>query len=153
MSLFVLASKDGWVNIMYTGLDAVGVDMQVSPPVSYRSSDVSSLLPPTRRICNRRCLFVCLLPTLRKSFRTDFHEIFREGWHWAIEQMVKFWWRSGSPSGYRDCVPDSSLLVIREVVNGHKSTAHADSPDGGTGKTCLGRGMHSPSASNYLLCL
>jgi len=29
MSLFVLASKDGWVNIMYTGLDAVGVDQQV----------------------------------------------------------------------------------------------------------------------------
>lgn len=29
MSLFVLSSKDGWVNIMYTGLDAVGVDMQV----------------------------------------------------------------------------------------------------------------------------
>ena len=30
MSLFVLASKDGWVSIMYTGLDAVGVDLQVS---------------------------------------------------------------------------------------------------------------------------
>lgn len=29
MSLFVLASKDGWVNIMYHGLDAVGVDQQV----------------------------------------------------------------------------------------------------------------------------
>ena len=29
MSLFVLASKDGWVNLMYTGLDAVGVDEQV----------------------------------------------------------------------------------------------------------------------------
>ena len=29
MSLFVLASKDGWVQIMYTGLDAVGVDQQV----------------------------------------------------------------------------------------------------------------------------
>lgn len=28
MALFVLSSKDGWVNIMYTGLDAVGVDMQ-----------------------------------------------------------------------------------------------------------------------------
>ena len=28
MSLFVLASKDGWVDIMYNGLDAVGVDMQ-----------------------------------------------------------------------------------------------------------------------------
>lgn len=24
MALFVLSSKDGWVNIMYTGLDAVG---------------------------------------------------------------------------------------------------------------------------------
>jgi len=32
MSLFVLASKDGWVNIMYTGLDAVGVDQQVRQP-------------------------------------------------------------------------------------------------------------------------
>ena len=30
MSLFVLSSKDGWVNIMYQGLDAVGVDQQVS---------------------------------------------------------------------------------------------------------------------------
>lgn len=29
MALFVLSSKDGWVNIMYTGLDAVGVDRQV----------------------------------------------------------------------------------------------------------------------------
>ncbi|XP_027874293.1 voltage-dependent T-type calcium channel subunit alpha-1I-like [Xiphophorus couchianus] len=28
MSLFVLASKDGWVNIMYHGLDAVGIDRQ-----------------------------------------------------------------------------------------------------------------------------
>ena len=30
MSLFVLASKDGWVLLMYTGLDAVGEDMQVT---------------------------------------------------------------------------------------------------------------------------
>jgi len=22
------------------------------------------------------------------------HEIFREGWQWASEQMIKFWWRS-----------------------------------------------------------
>ncbi|KAL7852966.1 hypothetical protein SRHO_G00187510 [Serrasalmus rhombeus] len=28
MSLFVLSSKDGWVNIMYDGLDAVAVDQQ-----------------------------------------------------------------------------------------------------------------------------
>ena len=45
--------------------------------------------------------------------------IFMEGWQWANEQ-VKFWWRSGSPSGYRDCFPDSSLFGdIRKVVNGH----------------------------------
>ncbi|XP_042559587.1 voltage-dependent T-type calcium channel subunit alpha-1I-like [Clupea harengus] len=33
MSLFVLASKDGWVNIMYHGLDAVGIDQQ--PVMNY----------------------------------------------------------------------------------------------------------------------
>ncbi|KAM8889241.1 voltage-dependent T-type calcium channel subunit alpha-1G isoform 4-T4 [Synchiropus picturatus] len=33
MSLFVLASKDGWVDIMYDGLDAVGVDQQ--PRMNY----------------------------------------------------------------------------------------------------------------------
>jgi len=37
---------------------------------------------------------------------------------------------------------------IREVVNGHKSAAHTDLPDGGTGKMCLGGGMHCPSASS-----
>ena len=31
----------------------------------------------------------------------DLHEIFREGWQWASEQMVKFWWRSGSRIGIR----------------------------------------------------
>jgi len=55
-------------------------------------------------------LFVCLLATLRKNFQKDLHEICREVWQWANEQMIKFWWRSGSPSGYRDCFPDSSLL-------------------------------------------
>jgi len=34
------------------------------------------------------------------------------------------------------------------MANGHKSAAHTDSPDGGTGKTCLGGGMHCPSASS-----
>jgi len=24
------------------------------------------------------------------------HEIFRESWQWTNEQMIKFWWRSGS---------------------------------------------------------
>jgi len=57
-------------------------------------------------------LFVCLLATWRKNFRTDLHEIFRKGRHRANEQTIKFW-------PYRD-----------------------------TGKTCLGGGMHYPSASS-----
>jgi len=36
-------------------------------------------------------LFVCLLATLGKNFQMDLHEIFREGWQWANEQMIKFW--------------------------------------------------------------
>jgi len=36
------------------------------------------------------------------------------------------------------------------VVNGHKSAAHTDTPDGGTGKTCLGGGMHCHSASSLI---
>jgi len=39
-------------------------------------------------------LFVCL--SVSNFAQTDLHEIFREGWQWAIEQMIKFWWRSGS---------------------------------------------------------
>jgi len=60
------------------------------------------------------CLSVSLLATLRKNFQTDLHEILREGWQWDSEQMFKFWWRSGSPSGYRDCFPDLSLLGDKE---------------------------------------
>jgi len=43
-------------------------------------------------------LSVCLSVSnfAQKNFRTDLHEIFREGWQWANEQMIKFWWRSGS---------------------------------------------------------
>jgi len=36
-------------------------------------------------------LFVCLSVCWK-----DLHEIFREGWQWANEQMIKFWRRSGS---------------------------------------------------------
>ena len=37
------------------------------------------------------------------------------------------------------------------MINGHKSAAHTDSSDGGTGKPCLGRGRHGPSASSLLI--
>ena len=45
------------------------------------------------------------------------HEIFSQGWQWANEQLIKFWWRARSVSEYVDC-----FLDIREVVNGHVFT-------------------------------
>ena len=112
----------------------------------------------------------CLLATLRKNFQTDLHEIFREGWQWANEQMIKFWWLSGSPSGYGDCFPDSSLLgdtetrinqlccmtlQCRACSSRHRhnnydviaSAAHDRQP----WQTYLGGGMHCLSASGCLL--
>jgi len=40
-------------------------------------------------------------------------------------------------------------IGIRKVVNEHKFAVHTDSPDGGTGKTCLAGGMHCISASSF----
>jgi len=42
------------------------------------------------------CLSVRPLATLHKNFLMVLHDIFREGWHCANEQMIKFRWRSGS---------------------------------------------------------
>jgi len=47
-------------------------------------------------VCLSVCMSVCLFATYRKNSRTDLLEIFREGWQGANEQMIKFWWRSGS---------------------------------------------------------
>jgi len=91
---------------------------------------------------------VCLLATLCKNFGSDLHEIFREGWQWASEQMITFWWRSGSLSGTGIVFWIRHYWEIQKVVSEHKSAADTDSPDGGTGKTCLGGGMHCPSASS-----
>jgi len=42
---------------------------------------------------------------------------------------------------------------IRKVVNGRKSAAHTDSPDGGTGMTCLGGVMHCPSDVKHVMSI
>jgi len=92
-----------------------------------------------------------------------------EGWQWAKEEMVKFRWQSKSPSGHRDCFPDSSLMGDTEsgitrlrcatlqctaCTSRHRhsnydvitSPAHERQRDWyrATGKTCLGGGMHCP---------
>jgi len=62
------------------------------------------------------CLFVwlsvCLfVSNFAQNFQTDLHEIFREGCHWVVEQLVKFRWRFKSSSEYMDCFfSDSSVL-------------------------------------------
>jgi len=66
------------------------------------------------------------------------------------KQIIKLF---GHPD---NCLDAGFVFRIRhyqemwKVVNGHKSVAHTDSPDGGTGKTCLGRGMHCPSACSLV---
>lgn len=52
MSLFVLSSKDGWVNIMYDGLDAVGIDQQVRAGGGQQILGVSS--GPSQGTSSRR---------------------------------------------------------------------------------------------------
>jgi len=47
-------------------------------------------------VCLSVCLYVCLLATLRKNVQTDLREIYRVGRQWTSEQIIKFWWRSGS---------------------------------------------------------
>ena len=78
-------------------------------------------LPPPRKVMFSSLfvyLFVCPLATLRKNFRTDLRESFREDCQWANKQMFTFRCRSGSPSGYMDCFPDSSLLGDTENGTG-----------------------------------
>jgi len=89
---------------------------------------------------------------LRRNLRSDLHEIFTEVWQevWANQQ------NSLNFGGDLDHRQDTGIVFrirhyweIRKVVNGQKSATHTDSSDGSTGKTCLGGGMHCPSASIF----
>lgn len=53
MSLFVLSCKDGWVNIMYDGLDAVGVDQQVMTQGLFQWLNSFSLTGLQSSLCRR----------------------------------------------------------------------------------------------------
>ena len=84
------------------------------------------------------CLFVCLfVATLRKNFRTDLHEIFTVGWQWASEQVLKFWWRSNLRIRIRIRIRIGIRIYYPDL------DPYCDS-----GKTYLGGGVHSPSASS-----
>lgn len=66
MSLFVLASKDGWVNIMYNGLDAVAVDQQVHGLSCERTFFIFLVL-----VRHKRALMSCFryLPQTKRPFQ------------------------------------------------------------------------------------
>ena len=70
-----------------------------SPWWEHHNNAVSVIVPSAKKDMFSSLfvrLFDCLLATFRKTFLTDLHEIFREGWQWANEQMIEFWRRSGS---------------------------------------------------------
>jgi len=98
-------------------LGGLGLDLEILVFVnSAKEVMFSSLL-----VCLSVCRFVGLLATLRKNFRTDLREIFREGWQWASEQI---------------------LMAIRIRDPNPDTDADADAnPYRDTGKTCLGGGM------------
>ena len=85
------------------------------------------------------CWFVCLclLANLYKNFRIDLHEIFREGWQWTNEKIVKFWWWFHHRLDTGIVFRIRHYWEIQKVVNGHKS--RTDSPDGGTDVATLER--------------
>jgi len=64
------------------------------------------------------CLFVCLSVSnfAQKLYWTDLHEICREGWQWANEQMIKFWWRSGSRIQIRICIRIRVVTLVRRSL-------------------------------------
>jgi len=44
------------------------------------------------------------------------HEIFREGWQWASEQMIKFWWRSESGINIRIRIRIRIATLVRRTL-------------------------------------
>jgi len=102
------------------------------------------------------CLIVCLLATLRKKKRQNgFAWNFQGRLTMVNEQLVKFWWRSGSPSGYRDFYwqtgsTESGINWLRcatlQCRHHHSNYDVIMSP-------AFGGGMHCPRASSLHLKL
>ena len=64
-----------------------------------------------RRLCFRCGLFVCLSVGLLANLWTDFDEIFWRCRAWLKDQVIQFWWRSGSRFGSGS--PKSEILILR----------------------------------------
>jgi len=117
------------------------------------------------------CLSACLsVSNSMRKLPIGFAWNFQGSWQWANEQMIKFWWWSGSLSEYRDCFPDLSLLGDTEsgiswlrcttlqcgVCTSRHCISNYDvitspSHDRQPWQMCLGGGMHCPNVSSCLL--
>ena len=62
-------------------------------------------------VCLFVCPFVCLSVGLLANLWTDFDEIFWRGMAWLKDQVIQFWWRSGSR--FRSGSPKSEIRVLR----------------------------------------
>ena len=81
------------------------------------------LLPPPKKggyvfssVCLSVCLFVCLSVGLLANLWTDFDEIFCRGRARLKDQVIQFWWRSGSR--FRSGSPKSEIRILRIAVFG-----------------------------------
>jgi len=62
-------------------------------------------------VCLFVCLSVCLSVGLLANLWTDFDEIFWRGRAWLKDQVIQFWWRSGSRFGSGS--PKSEIRILR----------------------------------------
>jgi len=86
---------------------------------------ISNYLRRRRRLCFWFGLFVCLsvclsvrqitrrllITLLLANLWTDFDEIFCRGRAWLKDQVIRFWWRSGSRFG--SWSPKSEIRILR----------------------------------------
>ena len=101
--------------------------------ITWMRSDAVSVIPTYRPICRRAdiylfcylrrrrrlcfwfglfvCLFVCLSVGLLANLWTDYDEIFLRGRAWIKDQVIQFWWRSGSRFGSGS--PKSEIRILR----------------------------------------
>jgi len=75
-----------------------------------------------RRLCFWFGLFVCLSVGLLANLWTYFDEILCRGRAWLKDQVIQFWWRSGSL--FRSGSPKSEIRILRitqKIANGFVS--------------------------------
>ena len=62
-------------------------------------------------VCLSVCLIVCLSVGLLANLWTDYDEIYWRGRAWLKDQVIQFWWRSGSR--FRSGSPKSEIRILR----------------------------------------